>query len=183
MFLWHDRCKTLGQKHGEGGLVMKKGLIAVIVALTLGVGGLALAHGPGGSGSCGGGPGYGGYMMGPGYGRYGSDVPAGSNLSPEQAQKLQQLRQKQWQETQELRQQLFSKHEALRGLYTQPNPDREAIQKLEKEIFDLKQQLREKHFAFRQEARTIDPQFRGHRKAGKGRFQRGSRSQGSCWNY
>ena len=156
--------------------------VGLVVALGIGLGGLALAHyaGYGGYGGRMMGYGYGGYMMGPGYGQgygpgyggYGYGTQA-SQLSPEQTKKLDQLRQKQWEETKGIREELFKKYQELESLYTQPNPDQKAIDKLQKETFDLQQRLREKDFAFDQEANRIAPQPQGPSGYGRGMYGRG----------
>ncbi|NIW51247.1 MAG: periplasmic heavy metal sensor [Candidatus Korarchaeota archaeon] len=162
---------------------MKKMLVGLVIVLGIGLGGLALAHYSGHGGHWGHmrGPGYGGHMMGPGYGGdmmgpgYGDCWygPQASQLSPEQAQKLDQLRQKQWEETKGLREELSTKYQELQSLYAQPNPDQKTIDRLQKETFDLEQRLREKHFAFHQEASKIAPQFQGRYGYGKGGYYMG----------
>jgi Spy/CpxP family protein refolding chaperone len=159
-------------------------IVGLVVALGIGLGGLALAH-YAGYGGYGGhmGYGYGGYMMGPGYGPgyggswYGNQP---SQLSPEQIKKLDQLRQKRWEETRGLREELFKKHQELENLYAQPNPDQKAIEKLQKEVFDLRQRLREMNFAFRQEANRIAPQSQEFYRHGRGMYGRGPGWGGGC---
>jgi Spy/CpxP family protein refolding chaperone len=160
-------------------------LVGLVVALGIGLGGLALAQyaGYGGFGGRMMGPGYGGRMMGPGYGpNYGGYCPGygegwygpqASQLSPDQIKKLDELRQKQWEETKGIREELFKKHQELQGLYAQPKPDQKAVDKLRKEIFDLEQRLREKNFAFDQEANRIAPQSQGSYGYGRGMYRRG----------
>jgi Spy/CpxP family protein refolding chaperone len=156
-------------------------LVGLIVALGIGLGGLALAQFSGYGGQWGRmmGPGYGGPMMGQGYGpNYGGYGGCGygtqaSQLSPEQAKKLDQLRQKQWEETKGIREELFKKYQELESLYTQSNPDQKAIDKLQKETFDLQQRMREKDFAFNQEANRIAPQSQGSYGYGRGMYGRG----------
>jgi Spy/CpxP family protein refolding chaperone len=82
-------------------------------------------------------------------------------LTPEQNEKMDDLRKKYWEETRSHRQNLFSKKQELWKLYSEEKPDRDKISKLEREIFDLQQDLREKHFVFKQEARKIVPRYRG----------------------
>jgi Spy/CpxP family protein refolding chaperone len=169
---------------------MKKLVVGLVVVLGIGLGGLAFAH-YGGHGYYGGQGYYGGHMMGPGYG-YGAHMmgpgyggcwedPQASNVSPEQAKKLEQLRQKNWEETKGLREELFSKQQELRTLYAQPNPDQKAIDKLQKETFDLTQRLREKNFAFHQEASKIAPEFHGRYGYGKGRYYADPEWGRGCW--
>jgi hypothetical protein len=96
-------------------------------------------------------------MMGWGQGGgpgYGWKAP----LSEEQANKMNELREKHWEETRQLKRNLFSKRQELWRHYSQEKPDPEVIGKLEKELFDMGSQLREKRFAFRQEARKIAPE-------------------------
>jgi Spy/CpxP family protein refolding chaperone len=155
---------------------MKKvAVVGLIVALGIGLGGLALAQysGPGGYGGSMMGPGSGGHMMGLGQGgRCGAQA---SQLSPEQIEKLKQLRLKHWEETKGLRIELFTKHQELEGLYLQSDPAQKAMERLQKEIFSLRQKLQEKTFAFRQEMNRIAPQLRNCDHRGKGRYGRGPR--------
>jgi Spy/CpxP family protein refolding chaperone len=133
------------------------------------------------------GPGYGpGYGPGMGEGRPGERLraPGAANLSEEQQEQLRQLRQKEWEATKDLRQQLFTKHEALRGLRLQAEPDEAALDTLEKEVFDLHQQLRAKRFEYRQEADKIAPDLGRQGKSGKrfsGRQGRGYAAGAPCW--
>jgi zinc resistance-associated protein len=155
---------------------MKKAVfVGLVVALGIGLGGLALAHYAGYGG-------YGGHMMGTGYGQgyggcgYGDQA---SQLSPEQAKKLDQLRQKQWEETKGIRKELSKKYQELESLYAQATPDQKAIGKLQKETFDLEQRLREKNFTFDQEANRIAPPSQGSYGYGMGMHSRGP-GRGSC---
>lgn len=154
--------------------------VGLVVALGIGVGGLALAQFSGHGGGMMG-PGYGGHMMGPGYGPNCSDnSPQATQLSPEQQKQLEQLRLKHWEETKGLRIELFSKHQELRGLYLQPTPDQKAIDKLQKETFNLEQRLREKDFAYDKEANRIAPQPQGSYGCGMGMHSRGPGWGGGC---
>jgi Spy/CpxP family protein refolding chaperone len=160
---------------------MKKVLIGLVVAVAIGLIALPFAlAGPGGRGGN-----YGSY----GYGSCRGGAQA-SELTPEQTQKLDQLRQKHWEETKGLRADLFAKRQELRGLHIQTTPDVKAIEKLEKEVFTLQQKLQEKNFAFRQEMNKIAPgQCGGFGKGygqGGGRHRygpgpRGGGGSGSCW--
>jgi Spy/CpxP family protein refolding chaperone len=166
---------------------MKKFVIGLVVAVAIGLIALPFAvAGPGGKGGNFAGPGY-----GPGYGGCRGGAQA-SQLTPEQTQKLDQLRQKHWEETKGLRADLFAKHQELRGLYIQTNPDTKAIEKLQKEAFTLQQKLQEKNFAFRQEMNKIAPGYcdgfgQGYGQGGQGRgrhgygYGPGPRGEGSCW--
>jgi Spy/CpxP family protein refolding chaperone len=156
--------------------------------------------GPGWYGGWGGrmmGPWYGGHMMG--YGPwgggpgYGWAQPPASNLTPEQSQKLFQLRKKYREDTEPLREQLSTKRHELYGLYAQEKPNQEAIDKLQKETCGLWQKLQEKRFAFRKEARDIAPELQGighgpgwgwhHRGPGWGGHMMGPYSGPHCWGY
>jgi hypothetical protein len=83
-----------------------------------------------------------------------------SQLPPEQAQKLNELRQHHQQEMAPLREQMWAKKQEMWNLRSQPNADPAASAKLQKEAFDLSQTMREKGFAFRQEVQKIDPNLR-----------------------
>jgi Spy/CpxP family protein refolding chaperone len=162
---------------------MKKVVIGLVVAVAIGLVALPFAvAGPGGKGGNVGGPGY-----GPGSGMCRGGVQA-SQLTPEQTQKINQLRQKHWEETKGLRLDLFTKRQDLRGLYIQTNPDAKAIEKLQKEVFTLQQKLQEKNFAFRQEMNKIAPGYCGGfgKGYGQGRGRHGNGpgprgGGGSCW--
>ncbi len=168
---------------------MKKAVfVGLVVALGIGLGGYALAQYGGYWGHMMD-YGYGGHMMGPGYGQgygpsygpcwYGTQP---SQVSPEQAKKLDQLSQKQWEETKGIREKLFKNYQELESLYAQNNPDQKAIDKLQKEAFDLQQRLREKNFAFAQEANKIAPQSQGSYGYGRGMYGRGpGRGSGCGW--
>jgi len=161
---------------------MKKVVIGLVVAVAVGLIALPFAvAGPGGKGGNFGGPGYG---PNSGICRGGAQV---SQLTPEQAQKIDQLRQKHWEETKGLRADLFTKRQELRGLSIQTNPDAKAIEKLQKEVFTLQQKLQEQNFAFRQEMNKIAPGYCGGfgKGYGQGRgrtsYGPGPRGGGSCW--
>jgi Spy/CpxP family protein refolding chaperone len=174
---------------------MKKLVIGLVVAVAVGLIALPFAvAGPGGKGGNVGGPGYG---SGSGGCRGGAQA---SQLTPEQTKKIDQLRQKHWEETKGLRADLFAKHQELRGLSIQTNPDAKAIEKLQKDVFTLQQKLQEKNFAFRQEMNNIAPGYcgggfgKGYGQGGQGRGRHGNaygpgprgggsgpRGDGSCW--
>jgi Spy/CpxP family protein refolding chaperone len=159
---------------------MKKVMFGLVVAMAIGLVALpfvSLAQQAGKQGSA----------MGPGAGYGGRGLQA-SNLTPEQTQKLQELRQKQWDDTKGLRADIFAKRQELKGLYLKSNPDTKAIEKLQKEIFSLRQKLQEKNFAFCQEKNRIAPgQFcdgSGHGQKGQrgGKSQRDSGPRGGRFN-
>ncbi|MCK7515731.1 MAG: Spy/CpxP family protein refolding chaperone [Desulfobacterales bacterium] len=90
--------------------------------------------GPGGMGGWGRG-------MGPGYGAPPMGAP---NLTPEQSQKLQELRQSYFNDIGPLQNQMFSKRAEMRMLWSQANPDAGKIAAKQQEIQALETQLREK---------------------------------------
>ena len=141
---------------------MRKLVVLMVAVTVLGVSGLAMAQGWGGGGRvhcpCGGdwgpawGPGYG--PGGPGYGS-----GAGLNLSPEQTQKLQALRENFFKETLPLRNELALKHLELRTLWSQPNPNQNQILAKQKEINALREQLQERATRHRLEVgNTLTPE-------------------------
>jgi Spy/CpxP family protein refolding chaperone len=90
--------------------------------------------GPGGMGGWGRG-------MGPGYGTPPMGAP---NLTPEQSQQLQELRQSYFNDIGPLQNQMFSKRAEMRMLWSQANPDAGKIAAKQQEIQALETQLREK---------------------------------------
>jgi Spy/CpxP family protein refolding chaperone len=79
--------------------------------------------------------------MGPGYGAPPMGAP---NLTPEQSQKLQELRQSYFNDIGPLQNQVFSKRAETRMLWSQANPDAGKIAAKQLEIQELETQLREK---------------------------------------
>jgi Spy/CpxP family protein refolding chaperone len=82
------------------------------------------------------------YGAGTGYWDPGSSYPL--NLTSEQAQKMQALRESFFQETAVLRNELINKGIEMRQLWLEPNPDQEKILAKQKEINALSAQLDEK---------------------------------------
>ena len=130
---------------------MKKIMVAVMMVAILAAAGLAMAQG------CEKGPG-----MGMGYGPHsGGERPGGHglwsalNLTPEQVQKVQALRESFFKETIPLRNELMSKKLELRSLWLKTNPDEEQILAKQKEINDLRAQLQEKATKNRLEMRKV----------------------------
>ncbi len=80
------------------------------------------------------------------------------NLTPDQAGKMFDLRQKFMDDTAGLRKQMFVKRAELAALWKAENPDQNQIVAKEKEINALKDQLEPKVVAFKLEARKISPQ-------------------------
>ncbi len=113
---------------------MKKTHTLIIAAALVLVASWAVA-GPGGMG------GWGRGGMGPGYGVPYAGAP---NLTPEQAQKIQDLRRSYYEEIAPLQSQLFSKRTEMRLLWSQPNPDAGKINAKQREVLELEAKLREK---------------------------------------
>ena len=117
--------------------------VSLLLVLALGLGlGLAAAAGaqPMGKGM-GHGP---GHMM---------------NLTPEQAGKLFDLKEKFHTDTSALRKQMWIKRAELAALWKAEKPDQAAITAKQKELNALRDQVQEKMTAFRIEAKKIDPNF------------------------
>jgi len=112
---------------------MKHSRILLIVAALVLLGSWAVA-GPGG----GMGPG-----MGPGYGMAPGGVST-LDLTPEQTQKIQELRQSYLNEVAPLQNQMFSKRAELRMLWAEAAPNQGKIAAKQREVLELENQLREK---------------------------------------
>jgi len=141
---------------------MKKVIIAVLAVAVLAVSGLAMAQGWGGGPGMGRGPGMGmGYgPYDPGYGPRGQGYGPGGwaarlNLTPEQTQKMQALRDGFFKDTIPLRNEMMVKKLELRTLWAQPKPDEAKILAKQKEINALRAQMQEKGTKFRLEGRSI----------------------------
>ncbi len=149
----------------------KSSLIVVLaLALSLGLAASSWARpfggGMGGGMGCGMG---GGMMMG------------AMNLTPDQAGKLFDLKQKFMDDTAGVRKQMMVKHMELAALWKAENPDEKAIVAKQKELNTLKGQMQEKSVAFRLEARKIAPQLAkfGHGR-GMGMGPGGGMGSGAC---
>lgn len=84
--------------------------------------------------------------------------PGGMNLTPDQAGKLFDLKQKFMDDTAGLRKQMWVKRAEVRALWRAANPDQKQIEAKQKEINAIRDQLQPKMTAFRLEARKIAPQ-------------------------
>ncbi|MEW6387871.1 MAG: periplasmic heavy metal sensor [Thermodesulfobacteriota bacterium] len=82
----------------------------------------------------------------------------GCNLTPEQAGKAFDLRQKFMNDTASLRKGMAVKRAELRALWQAENPDEKAIVAKQKELSALKEQFQSKAVPFRLEMRKIVPQ-------------------------
>jgi len=130
---------------------MKKIIVAVMMVALLAAAGLAMAQG---CEKCSG--------MGMEYGPHSGHGHMGGhglwkalNLTPEQIQKVQALRESFFKETLPLRNDLMSKKLEMRSLWLQTNPDEEKILAKQKEISALKAQLGERAIKNRFEMRKI----------------------------
>jgi Spy/CpxP family protein refolding chaperone len=134
---------------------MKKMIVVVLAVTVLVTAGVAMAQGWGRGPGYGPGPGAG---YGPGQGmEYG---PRGSwganlNLTPEQTQKMQAMREGFFKETLPLRNEMQIKKLELSTLWAQTNPDQEKIMAKQKEINALRAQMQEKGTKNRLEMRKI----------------------------
>ena len=113
-------------------------LLVLALALSLGLAGSVWAQ-PMGKG------------MGPG--------PGMMNLTPDQAGKIFDLKEKMHTDTAGLRKQMMVKHAELAALWKTEKPDQTAIQAKQKELNTLRDQMQEKMTAFRLEAKKIAPNF------------------------
>ncbi len=89
--------------------------------------------------------------MGPG--------PGMMNLTPEQAGKIFDLKEKMHADTTGLRKQMMVKHAELAALWKAEKPDQNAIQAKQQELNALRDQMQEKMTAFQLEAKKIAPDF------------------------
>jgi protein CpxP len=121
---------------------MKKMIVVISVITLIATSGLAMAQGW-----------HRGEGMGPGHGPGG--WAASLNLSPEQNQKMQALRESHFKETIPLRNEIMSKRLELRTLWVQTNPDQEKILAKQKEVNALMGQLQEKATKHRLQMRQI----------------------------
>lgn len=166
------------------------GVVLLIAAFAYPV----FGRGPGwGRGSYMMGDGYGGQMMGnggrgPGYG--GAYNRGNSNLTEDQAKKLDALDRKFNDETVDMRSRLWAKSGELNVLMNSTNPDAAKAKTLQSEISDLRSKMAEKRTGYELEARKINPDTRYGRGYGRGgRGMRGGSGYGgnrggygACWN-
>jgi len=134
---------------------MRKMIVGLMVVALLATAGMAMAQGWGrgmgyGPGPCAGyGPG-----SGMGYGPMGSSGPA-LNLTAEQNQKIQAMREGFFKETLPLKNEMQTKQLELRTLWAQTNPDQDKILAKQKEINALRAQLQEKRTQHQLEMRKV----------------------------
>ena len=146
---------------------MKTSKISIVVvlalALTLGLAASSWAR-PGGG--MGGGMGCG--MMG------------AMNLTPDQAGKFFDLKEKFRNDTAAARKQMMVKHAELAALWKAEKPDQAAITAKQKELNALRDQMQEKRTAFQLEARKIAPELAQGFGRGMGRGMGGGMGHGGC---
>jgi zinc resistance-associated protein len=92
-------------------------------------------------------------------GGMGGGMMGAMNLTPDQAGKLFDLKQKFMNDTAEVRKQMVVKQAELAALWKTEKPEEKAIVAKQKELNALKGQMLEKSVAFRLEARKIAPQL------------------------
>ena len=85
--------------------------------------------------------------------------PGMMNLTPEQAEKIFDLREKMYADTIGLRKQMMVKYAELETLSKAEKPDQNAIQAKQQELTALGDQMQEKMTAFQLEAKKIAPDF------------------------
>jgi Spy/CpxP family protein refolding chaperone len=85
--------------------------------------------------------------------------PGIMNLTPEQAGKIFDLREKMYADTISLRRQMMVKYAELATLAKAEKPDQNAIQAMEKELNALGDQMQEKMTALQLETKKIAPDF------------------------
>lgn len=83
--------------------------------------------------------------------------PRGAGLTPEQAQKIYDLRQKFLKETEDLRQQMFTKRAELNSLWVAENPDQKAILAKQQEINVIREKIQAIAVTYQTQARKIAP--------------------------
>jgi Spy/CpxP family protein refolding chaperone len=134
--------------------------LAVVLALAISLGLAASSWArPGGGMGCG--------MMG------------AMNLTPDQAGKFFDLKEKFHSDTAELRKKMMVGRAELAALWKAEKPDEKAIQAKQKELNDIRGQMQQKHVSFQMEARKIDPQL--GQGMGKGmRGHGGGMGHGCC---
>lgn len=83
--------------------------------------------------------------------------PRGAGLTPEQAQKIYELRQQFLKETEDLRQQMFTKRTELTNLWAAENPDEKQIRTKQQEINALRDKIQAIAVKYQAQARKIAP--------------------------
>lgn len=107
-------------------------------------------------------------------GGMGCGMMGAANLTPEQAGKFFDLKEKFHSDTTATRKQMMVKHAELAALWKAEKPDQAAITAKQKEINALRDQMQEKRTAFQLEARKISPEL----GQGCGRGMHGGKGHG-----
>ena len=141
--------------------------LILTLVLCLGFATLSWAGPRGMGGCCDMGPGMGmggGCGMGPGMGKGHQGGGMGCmQMTPEQAGKAFDLRQKFMNDTADLRKQSMIKHAELGELWRAKDPDKAKIAAKQKEVNALRDQLQEKGTAFKLDMRQVCPMMAGGR--------------------
>ena len=140
--------------------------LAVVLALALTMGLAASSWARPGGGGMGGGMGCG--MMG------------AMNLTPDQAGKLFDLKEKFHNDTVAVRKGMMVKHAELAALWKAEKPDQAAITAKQKELNALRDQMQEQRTAFLLEARKISPELGKGFGRGMGHGMWHGRGMGAC---
>ena len=120
--------------------------------------------------------------MGGGIGGMGCGMMGAMNLTPDQAGKFFDLKEKFHNDTVPERKQMMIKHAELAALWKAEKPDQAAITAKQKELNALRDQMQEKRTAFMIEARKIAPELGkgfGH-GMGHGKWHGGGMVPGNC---
>jgi hypothetical protein len=80
---------------------------------------------------------------------------ASLNLTPEQKEKIQLLREERWAELKPLRIHLFTKFNELKSFLSRSNPDESRIDGMKSEILSIQAKIHEKLTAYRMQLRRI----------------------------
>jgi Spy/CpxP family protein refolding chaperone len=113
-------------------------------------------------------------------GGMGCGMMGAMNLTPDQAGKLFDLKEKFRSDTAEARKQMMVKHAELAALWKAETPDEKAIVAKQKELTALRGQMAEKSVAFRLAARKIAPQLAQGRGMGWGMGHGRGMGPGGC---
>ena len=119
----------------------------------------------------------GGYGMGAGW--RGNDY---NNLTSEEKEKIDEVRQAYFSSIDDIREQLYDKHADFKDELSQETPDKEKLLALQKEITELRGQIDSQRIDYMLQLKEINPEFgtgftaRGPKGFGRGRF-----GGGPCW--